>query len=155
MKKVDRIIKYLEKQGVSLSKFEGKAKLGSSYLSKTRERGAEITQKVLDKILKNAPDDYYKIFPEDVDTTNKPTSEDPQTDYSVKEFASPELVKLKTENEVLKKSLYDIMELSKRFTEVIDRHASLFEKQLTTINKQADTINDLTTSFRRSEQHSG
>lgn len=65
LKKIDRIIKYLENKGVSLSLFERETKLGYSYLGKTKNRGAEISDKALAKIRDNTPNDYYKIFPEE------------------------------------------------------------------------------------------
>ena len=65
MKKIDQILKYIEGQGISVSSFESKCGLSYSYLGKTKERGADISEKFLKKIRENSPEHYYKIFPEE------------------------------------------------------------------------------------------
>jgi len=75
LKKIDKIIQFLENHRVSFSSFEQKAKLGSSYLTKTRDRGVDLTWKSLEKIRQNAPDDYYKIFPEEKEPVKEPVAQ--------------------------------------------------------------------------------
>jgi transcriptional regulator with XRE-family HTH domain len=65
LKKISRILQYIESEGFGVSDFEKKSGLSSSYLTNTEKRGSDITSKALKKIQKNQPDHYYKIFPEE------------------------------------------------------------------------------------------
>lgn len=63
MKNLEKIFEYIDNQGLSISEFERKAGLSNGYLNNTQKRGADITQKILDKIKKSLGDEYYLIFP--------------------------------------------------------------------------------------------
>ncbi|MGN6354613.1 MAG: S24 family peptidase [Parafilimonas sp.] len=65
MRKIEKIFQYIESQNISTSSFERKSGLGNSYLKKTRDRGKDLSPKILEKIVKNNPKDYYSIFPEE------------------------------------------------------------------------------------------
>lgn len=65
MKKIEKILKYIANERISVSEFERKSGLSNSYLYKTRDRDADLTKKIEERIRKNNPDDYYKIFPEE------------------------------------------------------------------------------------------
>lgn len=105
MKKIERILKYIENQGLSLSTFERDAGLGYSYLGKTRDRGADVTLKVLDKIRINAPEHYYKIFPEEKEGANHIEEHEPGYKAGIEGVAELEL--LRQELEQLRASLQD------------------------------------------------
>jgi transcriptional regulator with XRE-family HTH domain len=63
LKNIEKIFAYIESQGLSISEFERKAGISNGYLSNTQKRGADITQKILDKTKKSLGDEYYLIFP--------------------------------------------------------------------------------------------
>lgn len=83
MKKIEVILKYLENEGISLSRFEQKSGLGASYLSKTRDRGVDISNKVLEIIKNKNPVDYFKIFPNEINISDETRNltEDPGQVY--------------------------------------------------------------------------
>lgn len=62
MKKIDKIFEYLENQGVTNAEFERKANISNGYLYNTRQRGSDVTAKILDKIKENLGDEFYFIF---------------------------------------------------------------------------------------------
>jgi hypothetical protein len=98
LKKIDRIIEYIENHGLSVSDFERRAGLGPTYLSSTKKRDADISQKSLIKIKENLKGEYYKIFPEELGKG----AYDENHETSVVNEPLPDLEKLKTENELLK-----------------------------------------------------
>lgn len=63
MKNLEKIFSYIENQGISVSEFERKAGISNGYLNNTSKRGADVTQKILDKIREGFGEDYYLIFP--------------------------------------------------------------------------------------------
>jgi transcriptional regulator with XRE-family HTH domain len=65
LKKIEKILKYIENEKVTIAEFERKSGISNAYLKNTEERGADISLKILDKIKKSNPEDYYKIFPEE------------------------------------------------------------------------------------------
>lgn len=62
MKKIDKIIEYIDSKGGNYAEFERKAGISNAYIKNTSGRDAEIGNKILDKIRKNIPDEYGKIF---------------------------------------------------------------------------------------------
>lgn len=62
MKKIEKILEYLDNENISLSEFERKSGISNAYLKNTFDRGADVTQKILDKIKSNNPETYHKIF---------------------------------------------------------------------------------------------
>jgi phage repressor protein C with HTH and peptisase S24 domain len=65
LKKLEKIFSYIENQGISVSEFERRAGISNGYLGNTEKRGADITQKILDKIKENLRNEYYSIFPDE------------------------------------------------------------------------------------------
>lgn len=63
MKKIEKILKYIENEHISISEFERKAGISNGYLSNTAKRGADVTSKILDKIEVNAKEHFDNIFP--------------------------------------------------------------------------------------------
>ena len=72
MKKIEKILQYIEDQNISISEFERRADLSNGYINNTLKRGADITQKILDKIEQNLRDDFDKIFQEPASEINEP-----------------------------------------------------------------------------------
>lgn len=62
MKKIDKLIEHIESQGGNYAEFERKAGISNAYIKNTNGRNADIGQKILDKIKKNLPEEYEKIF---------------------------------------------------------------------------------------------
>lgn len=62
MTNIEKILEYIDKERVSISEFERKSGISNAYLTNTKERGADISQKILDRIKSNNPEDYSKIF---------------------------------------------------------------------------------------------
>jgi hypothetical protein len=98
VKKIERILQYIESQGLSKSVLERDAKLGNSYFVNTKKRGEDISMKMLEKMRNNLPEHYYKIFPEELGKG----AYDENHETSVVNEPLPDLEKLKTENELLK-----------------------------------------------------
>lgn len=65
MKKIDKILKYIDDHGITPAEFERKSGISNAYLKNTAIRGADISDKVLDKIKKSNPQDYSNIFPDE------------------------------------------------------------------------------------------
>jgi hypothetical protein len=147
LKKLLRILQYLDNQNISFSKFERDANLGSSYLTKTRDRGAEITNKVLEKIKAEAPGHYYKIFPEEKNNSaidNK--IEDPAADYSKKDPGADMTALLVKAMEMLSSNQQIITSSQKiieRQVETIQEQTALLKDQHGTIDKQTATIHQM------------
>lgn len=62
MKNLEKIFKYIEDHGITEAAFERKAQMSNGYLTNTRKRGADVSQKILDKVRENLKDEYSKIF---------------------------------------------------------------------------------------------
>lgn len=151
MKKIEIIFHFIEGQGISVSEFERKAGLGYSYLSKTRERGVDISQKVLDKFQQNAPDLYYEVFK---GAKGKGIPSEPETNSqspvrAVKDLFSQTLFNLSESNKALAeanrqlseahrliaKNNDELLQMAKRST----GYASL-QSQLDAAEKAADFL---------------
>jgi hypothetical protein len=118
LKKIDRILKYIESQGIRLSAFEREAKLGNSYFANTKKRGEDVTAKMLDRIRNNVPEDYYKIFPEEKEKGTHIEEHEPG--YTKNGQSPSELEKLREELEQLKASLTDKEELIRAQQKIIE-----------------------------------
>lgn len=64
MKKIDKILQYLDNHGISVAEFERTTNMGNGYLSKVRGRNTDLSDKVLDKIKEKRPQDYQAMFDE-------------------------------------------------------------------------------------------
>lgn len=64
MKKISKILEYIDKHGISKAQFEREFGLSNGYLSKTVDRETDITEKVLDKIKERDSSAYSQIFEE-------------------------------------------------------------------------------------------
>jgi transcriptional regulator with XRE-family HTH domain len=115
--KIEKIFSYLEKQGVSVSEFERKSGLGNSYLSKTKERGSDITTKIEERIRQNNPTDYHKIF--DTGTIVETKKPSPGLEEGLKDEL---IASLKDQVSLLKDSLKEkeilLQEVLKRLDEI-------------------------------------
>lgn len=58
---VDYILLEIERQGKSVAEFERKAGISNGYLENTKKRGSDISKKILDKIRKNAPEEWNAL----------------------------------------------------------------------------------------------
>lgn len=65
MRKIEKILTYIENHGIAEAQFERRAGISNGYLRNTLSRGADVTQKILDRIKNSNPLDYYGIFPEE------------------------------------------------------------------------------------------
>lgn len=60
MKRIEKILQQIEYQGIDIAEFERLSNISNGYLKNTLSRGADISQKILDKIEKASPM-MYKI----------------------------------------------------------------------------------------------
>jgi hypothetical protein len=79
MRKIENIFSLLDSQGITAAEFERRNDLGNGYLKKTLENGADITQKMLERVRKSSPD-FYNILM-DVKAGNTPAIADYKEKY--------------------------------------------------------------------------
>lgn len=63
MKKIDKILQYIDKQDISVAELERKAGVSNGYFKNTTQRGTDISQKILEKIRQAWPEVYDNVFP--------------------------------------------------------------------------------------------
>jgi transcriptional regulator with XRE-family HTH domain len=136
LRKIEKILKYVEDQGISLSVFERKAGLSNSYLNNTKKRGEDISAKILDKIKENLKEEYYKIFPEEPKDEVTNTTGEHETEYS----QNINYEKLQVEIDLLRERLGDkdaTIQAMKGELETLKRLVEMQEKLLNT--KESNT----------------
>lgn len=62
MKKIDKILQYIDSQEIDIAKFERESGISNGYFANTQKRKSDITEKILDKIRQNQPKIYYAVF---------------------------------------------------------------------------------------------
>lgn len=112
MKKIERILKHLEDQGIAPSSFERKVGLSNSYFNNTMKRGEDITAKMLDRIRDNAPETYFEIFPNEKPQPNAAKEITPPSQKHPS-ASTNELDRLKAENELLRFTIRNSEKLDK------------------------------------------
>lgn len=65
LKKIEKILTYIGNQSITEAEFERKSGISNGYLRNTQKRGADVTEKILEKVKKSNPGDYYNIFIEE------------------------------------------------------------------------------------------
>jgi hypothetical protein len=65
LKKIEKILQYLDSQGISIANFERESGISNGYFSNTVGREADITEKILDKIRQKQPKIYNAVFDKD------------------------------------------------------------------------------------------
>jgi hypothetical protein len=126
VKKIDRVIKYIENQGIALSDFERKSGLGNTYFTNTKKREADLSYKALMKIKENQPEHYYKIFPEEKPVAHAIGEHEPA--YTVKGIIEPgECMKLKIEVGYLRQRVDDLVSQLNDKNEIIFLQRSMLK----------------------------
>lgn len=127
MKKVETILQYLESHGIAVAEFERKSGLGNSYLTKTKERGVDLSEKILDRVRKNNPEHYELIFGKGANVTEAATARTEQDATVIQGKTSVE------------KSLENLTENQLRNTAIIERLVTLLEQQFSSYSTRKDT----------------
>lgn len=123
MKKIDKIFQYIKNQQLSEAEFERKAGISNGYLSNTSKRGADISQKILDKALENLDENFRNLFIDQgtIAAVIAATGKDEQ----ILEEPSPYSARTS-----LERTLENLSEDKLKSTAIIERLVSLLEKQL-------------------------
>lgn len=121
MKKIEKILKYIESQRLSVSEFERSAGLSNGYLSNTDGRGADVTQKILDKMSKKIPLEYEAIFGKGAESEKNESP--PQTNGAAKEESTVSL---------LARALDHISEANRALARIVEENQKAILEQVTT-----------------------
>jgi len=62
LKNIEKILQYIEAQDLSISEFERSYGFSNGYLGNTNSRGADLSNKILDKFQKAHPEIYKKVL---------------------------------------------------------------------------------------------
>lgn len=84
LKKIEKIMQYIDKEGISIAEFERENKLGNGYLKKMEKSGSDVSYKVLEKIRINSIKAYTEMFGEPQTDTKKPPSPNGEEGYKDK-----------------------------------------------------------------------
>lgn len=86
MKKIDKILQYIDNQSIDIAKFERESGISNGYFGNTQKRGADITDKILDKIRQKQPKIYTEVFgtPQGPQPTTIQNENSMDEDYRIK-----------------------------------------------------------------------
>jgi hypothetical protein len=140
LKKVIRILQFIENHGLSVTDFERTAGFSNGYLLNTKKREADITPKALIKLKNNLPEYFNQIFPEEGDNSSiENKMDDPAVNYSKKDPATEMAALLVKAMEILSQN----QRIIEKHAETIDKHAETMQEHALIIHDQQATIHQL------------
>jgi hypothetical protein len=136
LKRILRILKYIENQGISVTDFERHAGFSNGYLINTKKRDADLSPKALIKLKNNQREHYYKIFPEERDNDERPQ-------MNVEEGAGVYRMNTKMTENDLATLLTKAMEMLSQNQRIIEKHTEVIQEHTVIIHDQQATIHEL------------
>jgi hypothetical protein len=117
LKKIDKILQYIDNQGIDIAKFERESDISNGYFGNTHKRGADITDKILEKIRQKQPKIYTEVFgtAREPQPTQQQNANSMDEDYRIKfeQLLQEQNVLLKKQNEQLADALDTVRTMAK------------------------------------------